>query len=157
MGSKMTKTERRAYSLPTENEVQQHMREEVDINNIVNRFQKTGQLGAGMTNGRTPKYMDISSMDFQTMQNQVADINSNFMTLPAKLRRRFNHSPYQLLRFLDDENNRDEAIELGLIDAPPKVDPNQTTLLKEEPQTAVKADDEANPRHGKKAEKPAAP
>lgn len=40
------------------------------------------------------------------------------MELPATLRREFDNDPVKLLAFLQDENNRDRAIQLGLVNAP---------------------------------------
>ena len=34
------------------------------------------------TNQRTPNYMDVSEIDFQTMQNQLANAKSLFEQLP---------------------------------------------------------------------------
>ncbi len=45
------------------------------------------------------------------------------MALPAKIRARFDHDPNALLQFLQDETNRNEAIEIGLIDGEPVVAP----------------------------------
>ena len=45
------------------------------------------------------------------------------MALPAKIRARFDHDPNALLQFLNDPINRDEAIEIGLIDGEPVVAP----------------------------------
>jgi len=45
------------------------------------------------------------------------------MALPAQLRVRFDHDPVKLLEFLENDQNRDEAIQLGLIDGQPVVEP----------------------------------
>lgn len=103
---------------------QQHMANEVDINTIVSRFIKTGQLGNPMDK-RVPMFGDISHLDFQTMQNAIVDIDNKFSSLPAKYRNRFGNDPYQMLRFIDDKSNEAECIKMGLLpgtiedDAPP--------------------------------------
>jgi hypothetical protein len=45
------------------------------------------------------------------------------MALPAKIRAKFDHDPNALLQFLQNEENRDEAIQIGLIDGQPVVAP----------------------------------
>ena len=44
------------------------------------------------------------------------------MTLPADLRKRFSNDPGQLLSFLENEDNRAEAIKLGLVNAPQDIE-----------------------------------
>lgn len=57
----------------------------------------------------------------------------SFEQLPAKVKERFGFDPSKLLDFVQDSNNRDEAIRLGLID-PPAVD----TTLNPSPSTVEK-------------------
>ena len=61
------------------------------------------------------------------MVNQARDL---FMSLDAEVRKRFGNDPAQLLDFLADNKNYDEAKKLGLVDvkAPPKVDESLETL-----------------------------
>ena len=96
---------------------QQHMKDECDINVIVERFGVTGQLPVTPLE---PSYGDFSGVsDYHTAVNKIMATEDDFMALPAKLRARFNHDPYELVNFLFDEANRSEAIQLGLIDGEP--------------------------------------
>jgi len=100
---------------------QQHMRDECDINVIVERFGVTGQLPVRAIE---PTYGDFSGVtDYHTALNKIKAAEAEFMALPAKLRAKFDHDPNALLNFLENEANRDEAIELGLIDGEPVVRP----------------------------------
>lgn len=100
---------------------QQHMKEECDINVIVERFGVTGQLPE---NPVSPQYGDFSGvLDYHSALNQINATMADFMGLPAKLRVRFDHDPVKLLHFLQNEENRDEAIQLGLIDGKPVAAP----------------------------------
>jgi hypothetical protein len=45
------------------------------------------------------------------------------MSLPADLRVRFNHDPVELLNFLDNPQNKTEAIQLGLVNGQPVAEP----------------------------------
>lgn len=92
---------------------QQSFKEEADINEIVRRFGLTGQLPDVV---HQPRYADYDQvMDYHTAMNAVRQAQEGFDALPADIRNRFQNDPQQLLEFLADSNNRDEAFELGLI------------------------------------------
>lgn len=94
----------------------QSFKEESDINEILRRFGKTGELPE---NYRAPLSGDFSNLQtYEEMQNAIADANSRFMEMPAELREKFENSPARLMNFLDDEKNRDEAIKLGIVNKP---------------------------------------
>lgn len=100
---------------------QQHMKDECDINVIVERFGVTGSVPVAPIE---PSYGDFSGVgDYHTALNKIKAADSAFMALPAKIRARFDHDPNALLNFLNNEQNRDEAIQLGLIDGKPVVEP----------------------------------
>jgi len=100
---------------------QQHMKDECDINVIVERFGVTGQLPVKAIE---PSYGDFSGVsDYHTALNKIKAAEAEFMALPAKIRAKFDNDPNSLLNFLENEQNRDEAIELGLIDGEPVVRP----------------------------------
>jgi phage internal scaffolding protein len=93
---------------------QQHMKDECDINVIIERFGVTGELPNAPV---SPQYGDFSGVtDYHSALNQINATMDDFMALPAKLRVRFDHDPVKLLEFLQNDQNRGEAIELGLID-----------------------------------------
>lgn len=100
----------------------QSFKQESDINFITSRYLKTGILPNLSQN---PVYADITSVDFLDMQNLIADVRSEFDELPAKIRRKFDNDPYQMLRWLDDPENRESAIKLGIVSVePPKAAPS---------------------------------
>lgn len=100
---------------------QQHMKDECDINVIVERFGVTGQLPVRAIE---PSYGDFSGVsDYHTALNKIKAADEAFMALPAKLRAKFDHDPNALLNFLENEANKDEAIQLGLIDGQPVAEP----------------------------------
>lgn len=91
---------------------QQQFKEESDINNIVDRFMKTGHLPDPVS---MPQYVDYEGVfDFQSAMNVVRQADENFMRMDAKVRARFHNSPQEFLEFFADPNNRDEAVRLGL-------------------------------------------
>lgn len=92
---------------------QQHMKDECDINVIVERFGVTGRVPVTPLE---PSYGDFTGVsDYHSALNQINATQEQFMGLPAKIRAKFDHDPYKLVNFLMDEANRNEAVELGLI------------------------------------------
>lgn len=101
---------------PEEGLTQQQFAEDADINVIVSRFGLTGQLP---DNVRTPTSGDFTGIsDFRTAMNAVIEAEQAFMELPVELRKRFGHDPQNLMDFMEDENNREEAKKLGLLKQP---------------------------------------
>lgn len=100
----------------------QSFREECDINNIMARFKKTGVLDFAAKN--EPRYADCTGANFTQAMNIIAAANSMFEELPSHLRARFENDPVQFLDFVQDDKNRDEAQELGLL-KPEEVDNDQ--------------------------------
>lgn len=92
---------------------QQHPKDECDINNILRQFNITGQLPQ---NPLTPRYGDFSNVvDYHTALNAVIAAENEFDGLPAQIRARFENDPAQLIEFLENPDNLNEAIELGLV------------------------------------------
>lgn len=96
---------------------------ESDINRLVARYQETGNfydpVVAVKASARKPMFGDFTNVpDYQTALNTVIEAQDLFSRLPSKLRDRFQNDPQQLLAFLQDEANREEAISLGLISKP---------------------------------------
>jgi len=133
---------------------------DTDINLIMERYHKTGVLGTPNPKGaRRPIFGDFTSTDFLQMKNAIMDIGEQFMKLKPKIRQRFQNDPLQLVRFVEDPSNMDEAIKLGLVQAPvgdddpPPANPavQADGALKAPPGSsteALKADPEANPKGG---------
>lgn len=93
---------------------QQHFKDECDINNILRQFNITGLLPETPL---SPRYGDFTGIyDYHTALNAVIAAEDGFMALPADIRSRFLNDPENLINFLNDESNKDEAIKLGLID-----------------------------------------
>jgi len=92
---------------------QQQFRAECDINNILERFNITGQLPAGSVQ---PQYGDFSGVtDYQSALNAVMAAQDSFLALPAKIRSRFQNDPALFVEFASDEANKDEMKALGLL------------------------------------------
>lgn len=106
------------FFTPPDRTKQAHLRE-CDINVIIKQFSSTGMLSHISAKAAQGAYMDLPDpVDFQTAQNILIEGQEAFASLPSKLRDRFNNEPAQFLEFLQDTNNKAEAIELGLIPRP---------------------------------------
>jgi len=91
----------------------QSFRDECDINNILRKFNVTGQLPAGSVQ---PQYGDFSGItDYQSALNAVMAAQDSFLALPAKVRARFDNDPALFVEFASDEANKDEMKALGLL------------------------------------------
>lgn len=95
-----------------ETKTQQQFKEETDINTIVERFEKSGEMPPMATFPEQEEFME--TFDFQTAQNVIVQARESFMTLPAKARARFDNDPQKFMMFINDQENADEAIKLGL-------------------------------------------
>lgn len=100
---------------------QQHFKEECDVNRIMQRYEETGNWGEQTE--VTPQFGDFSAeFDFRSAQDTVISAREAFASLPSKLRKRFNNDPAELLEFVMDSENREEAIKLGLIEKPEELE-----------------------------------
>jgi len=101
---------------------EQNHKKECDVNYIIKKYDKTGLINHIQT--IEAEFGDVTGMDFQAMQNKVANAKTKFNALPAEIRSRFDNDPAELLKFMDDPNNREEGIKLGLIheDTPESID-----------------------------------
>lgn len=93
---------------------EQHHKKECDVNEIIKKYDRDGIIThVSRFEGR---FGDMTGADFKAMQDKVANAKSMFSALPADVRKFFANQPSNLLEFMEDPNNRDKAIELGLID-----------------------------------------
>lgn len=94
----------------------QSAKEETDINTIVKRFGITGQLPVGV---RMPSWGDFTEVfDYQTAMNALVAARESFMTMPANVRARFHNDAAEFVDFCSLDENRAEAIKLGLVVPP---------------------------------------
>ena len=122
-----TKTPKRKphalYFDPEDTPVKQSFKDECDINRIVSQYTRTGQITH--TNRGVAHYGYAPAVDFREALDLVRDQEEQFAELPAEVRARFNNNPEELLEFLGDADNLEEARQLGLAkgEATPKEEP----------------------------------
>lgn len=95
---------------------QQQFAADCDINNILAQYRRTGVIKHMAPH--VARYGDIPALTFQEAQNIVLEARNMFQSLSGELRQRFGNDPAQFLAFVQDDNNRDEAVKLGLIPKP---------------------------------------
>lgn len=96
-------------------------RQDADINVVVGRFVKTGQVP--VLRGGQPFYGDVSIFgDLQSSMLKIQEADELFMAYPAEIRERFDNDKVKLVEFLADEANYEEALKLGLVQKRPEVE-----------------------------------
>lgn len=79
--------------------VQQHLKEEVDVNTIVRRFGLTNDLPSWRGDGLYGDFTGIT--DYESAVEKIRSVDTRFMALPVELRDRFKNDPAELVRFAD--------------------------------------------------------
>lgn len=103
---------------PEEGMTQQQFADECDINVIVRRFGLTGEMPA---NPRVPLSGDFAGVtDYKSALDALIAADDAFMELPAHVRAEFANDPQKLMEFVADDKNRQKAVEMGLVAAPPE-------------------------------------
>lgn len=116
---------------PAEGRTKQEFADECDINKIMARYEKTGVIDH--VNFRAAAYGDFSSVaTYHDAMNVVVAADAAFAALDARTRDRFGNDPVQMLKFLEDPANREEAIALGLVN-PPAVPPEPVVVRMADP------------------------
>ncbi len=106
----------------------QAMKEECDINMIMAKYQKTGAVTH--VNEHGADYGFASGLSFQESMNLVIKAQNMFEELPSSIREKFANSPGRFLDFVQDPENADELVELGLAKkAIPEVGPKADVVV----------------------------
>lgn len=96
----------------------QQFAKDCDINEIVRKFKKTGQLTH--LSKKQGVYADVSQVpDLLTAYEQITIAENAFADLPSDVRLKFSNNPQEMINFLTNPQNHDEAVQLGLL-VPPK-------------------------------------
>jgi len=110
---------------------QSQYEDETNVNKIMKRYHADG---AELQLSRNPgQYADLTSIkDYQGSLQTIINAQNAFNSLPSTTRNRFQNDPQQLLNFMSDENNYEEALKLNLTN--PKT-PQQTQTQTQTPHT----------------------
>lgn len=102
----------------------QHFKDECNMQHIVQRALHTGCIDPSLVRS-IGKYVEDGAAvgTFLEAQRIVARGKSVFEQLPSDMRNRFHNSPVELLHFLQQPENRDEAVKMGFFKATSPVSP----------------------------------
>lgn len=94
---------------------QQQFAQDCDLNVLALRFGLTGKPLP--VEALDPSYYgDVSDVpDLRTVLDLANDAKNKFMDLPARIRSRFDNQPAKLWAFVNDPENADEAVRLGIL------------------------------------------
>lgn len=107
-----------------------------NINTMVARWRKTGTHEN--VNQVMAKFGDVSELpDYQSSLNNVLEADKMFLKLPSAVRTRFSNNPAELIDFVKNEDNREEAIKLGLIPDPKKIKKSTPSASETPPKDGV--------------------
>lgn len=95
----------------------QSFKEECDANAIMRKWHKTGQVDH--INKNPPRYGDFENAgDYLSAKLAVQAMHDEFGQMSSAVRDRMNNDPATFMEFMNDPDNLDEAVELGLIKKP---------------------------------------
>jgi len=101
---------------------QQQFKSQCDINQIIKKYEKTGMISH--INPNAGNYGDFSQIkNFSENLNMVISAQNSFDALPSEVRKRFGNNPTNLIDFVQNDSNYDEAIKLGLVKPKPTITP----------------------------------
>ncbi len=109
---------------PGPGRTKQSFSEESNINLIMAKYEKTGMLDH--FNQHEGQYGNfIAAPDYHTSMNLIREAGEMFMEIPATIRAKFGNDPAQFLAFVQDPDNEDKMVEMGLAMAKPLEPPEE--------------------------------
>jgi hypothetical protein len=121
--------------------VEQSHKDEVDINKIVKRHGVDLIAKTAMLQSNEFQFDDVTGNDFQEAMFKITKAQTTFDQLPSKLRSKFNNSVAEYLDFVQNPDNRDQMIEMGLMNKPaPEPEPVQVVVTNLEPDPETPAE-----------------
>lgn len=129
------------FTMPSMTE--QYHRDEVDINTIIAKYQRTGVLGTP-TQVRETFFGDFTNVDTKfEAALALKDAEHRFMDLPSNVRAAFDHDALKFMKALNDDSQISKLVSLGIYKAPaPEVgtqlNPGDVSSVKPTEQPATK-------------------
>ena len=110
-----------------ESVTKQSFKDESDINILMSRFERTGVPPE--IPGRIANFLDVTGFtNYHDAMNQVVRANEAFMCLDAEIRSKFDNDPGKFLDFVDNPENRDECVKLGIFEEVVEKSPTMSSL-----------------------------
>lgn len=92
---------------------EQSHKNQCDVNKIIRKYDRNGIINH--VSKFEAQFGDVSGLEFKSAQDKVIQAKAMFNELPSSIRKRFQNNPGSLLGFMENPDNRQEAIDLGLI------------------------------------------
>ena len=109
---------------------------ECDINNIMQKYLKTGlAMHVREHGGQYGNF--ITSDDYHEGLNKILAANAAFLQLPSAIRSKFDNEPAKFLAFVQDPANHDEMVEMGLAYAKSRSRPEDQNVEADEAETEL--------------------
>lgn len=101
----------------SETRTKQSFKDECNINKIVARYRRTGQLPVRDV---VPRFMDCVGVgNYYEASLQVKAAEEAFRRLPSEIRKHFDNDPGKLVDAVQDPERREELVKLGLFEKSP--------------------------------------
>jgi phage internal scaffolding protein len=111
---------------------QSHARE-VNINQIIKRHGIDLIAKTNAVLKPTFRFDDVSGNDFTEAMNILTNAQKTFGSLPSEIRKEFDNSPAQFLDFVQNPDNQDKMIEMGLAQRIPEEQPINVNVVNQTP------------------------
>lgn len=101
--------------------VEQNHIQETNINEIIRRHGIDLIRKTAMLQSQTFQFDDVTGNDFQEAMEKVNKAQESFEQMPSELRAKFEYNPAKFLDFVQNPDNINEMVEMGLAiaDNPP--------------------------------------
>lgn len=94
------------------------------IDSILKKYATQGvspnDVGVFFATAASAPYGVQPSTDYQMMLNEVIRVENYFMSLPSRIREKFGHNAQNMINFVADPSNLEEAQKLGLVQKDPE-------------------------------------
>lgn len=132
----------RVQSIPIgDSRTKQAFKKETDINHILRQSEKG--LMVTHLNAHQGQYGDfIDAKDYHSSLNLIHAAQQSFMTIPAGVRSKFDNDPQKFLEFVQNPDNLDAMIKMGLSKGTLPIEPSsegETTPETQPPATDAPA------------------
>lgn len=127
----------------------QEFAEECDINTLMARYEAGGAISH--VNKATPRFMDVTALpDLRGFLDVMREASAAFASLPAKVRKEFDHDPQKFVDFAQSPDNLEKMREWGLAPMPAvEAPPVKVLFVNELPPSADLGDPAVKPVGGK--------
>jgi len=112
---------------------EQNHKDEVNINNIIRRHGIDLITKTAMLKAPDMHFDDVTGNDFQEAMFKVTKARQTFESMPSAIRKEFDNNPARFMDFVQNPDNSEAMIEMGLSKAPIIEQPIEVIITNPEP------------------------